>query len=95
MSSLQGVGIRGYRGVIFIISRLQALKEAPYDSLGVGAKKKYPKVTMAQRNAKRKAESDAKQTKHMSKVERSRNAVIESFDGASLDDLPMKKKPRL
>ena len=50
---------------------------------------------MAQRNAKRKAESDSKQTKHMSKVERSRNAVIESFDGASLDDLPMKKKPRL
>ena len=78
--------------------RLQAREEAGKASfggtaLGEGSKKKYPKVTMAKRNAKKSPpESTATESRTKTKVERSREKAIDLFGGASLDELPVKKK---
>ena len=62
--------------------------------------RKYPKVTLAKRAAIASTTSTASPTskpnpKRQSRVQRSKAAVIESFGGASLEELPVKKKPRL
>ena len=67
-----------------------------HTALGEDVKKKYPKITMAKlacRKTPPKKEEEG--LGYCSRVERSRKAAIETFDGASLSELPVKRTVKL
>ncbi len=103
MSLVKRLSLSWRSVIISHLSRLQrareeAVKTFADTALGEGAKKKYPKVTLAKMaaSAAQKESANTKDgTKRESKVQRSKAAAVEAFGGASLDELPLKKKTKL
>ena len=79
--------------------RLQAREEAQKafgnTALGEGSKKKYPKVTIAKQSVRRSPRLSEGRERYKTRVQSSREKAIDSFGGSSLDELSLKKKPKL
>jgi hypothetical protein len=86
--------------LIYVLFRQQVREEAQIQAfgntgLGEGSKKKYPKVTMAKQAAKKSPKVTDGHKRYQTRAQKSRETTIDLFGGASLDELPVKKRPRL
>ncbi len=77
------------------IAREESIQNFQNTALGEGAKKKYPKVTIAKNKSKNATGSQEVTAKYQTRVKRSQAMAMESFGGAVLDDLPVRKKAKL